>query len=155
MATRSTIGKWILPQPKDAQEKGEYISIPKLNGRFEAPFGYKTSETDPLMLDPIPLELDALEKAKKYLKQYPSREVAAWLNKVTGRYISHVGLLSRIKHEQYHQTKASTLRSWAAKYRKAIEEAEKHEKRLGGKATRQARAVLNRIDGGDECEEYW
>jgi len=139
MATRSTIGKWILPQPKDAQEKGEYISIPKLNGRFEAPFGYKTSETDPLMLDPIPLELDALEKAKKYLKQYPSREVAAWLNKVTGRYISHVGLLSRIK----------------AKYRKAIEEAEKHEKRLGGKATRQARAVLNRIDGGDECEEYW
>ncbi len=95
------------------------------------------------------------EKAKKYLKQYPSREVAAWLNKVTGRYISHVGLLSRIKHEQYHQTKASTLRSWAAKYRKAIEEAERHEKRLGGKATRQARAVLNRIDGGDECEEYW
>jgi hypothetical protein len=96
------------------------------------PFGYKICEEDPEVLDPIPLELQALEKAKKYLKQYSSREVAAWLTKVTGRSITHVGLLKRLKHEQYYKTRIATLRKWAAKYKRAVEEIEKYEKRLKG-----------------------
>jgi len=57
------------------------------------PFGYELCEDDPDLLRPIPLELDALSKALKYLRDgSPYREVAIWLSKVTGRSISHVGL---------------------------------------------------------------
>jgi hypothetical protein len=129
---RVTVGKWILPQPEEAKKTGEYVSIPRL-AKIWVPFGYKVSETDDTMLDPIPLELESLEQAKKYLKQYPSRQVAAWLTKITGREISHAGLLKRIKNEQRNKTKASTLRGWATRYKKAIEEAEKLEQRLGSK----------------------
>lgn len=131
MTTRNSIGRWILPQPKNAEQDNKYIQIPRLTKKG-VPFGYKVCENDPELLDPIPLELQALEKAKKYLKQYPSREVAAWLTKVTGRSISHAGLLKRLKHEQYYKTRIATLRKWAAKYKKAVEEIEKYEKRLKG-----------------------
>ena len=150
MAIRTTVGRWILPQPKEAAEKGEYVPIPRLNRR-QIPFGYKVSEHDEFLLDPIPVELEALEKAKEYLNRYSSRHVAAWLTKVTGRYISHVGLLKRVKDEQYNKTKASTLRSWAARLRHAIEEAEKYENRLGKKEYKNK--ITARV--GDECEEYW
>ena len=131
MSTRNSIGRWILPQPKDVEDHGKYIQIPRLSKKY-VPFGYKICEEDENVLDPIPHELKALEKAKKYLKQYPSREVAAWLTKVTGRSISHAGLLKRLKHEQYYKTRIATLRKWVAKYKKAVEEIEKYEKRLKG-----------------------
>lgn len=142
---RATAGKWILPQPKESKESGEYVSIPRLT-KLQVPFGYKVSETDELLLDPIPHELEALEQAKKYLKQYSSRHVAAWLTKVTGREISHAGLLKRIKHEQRNKAKASTLRSWATRYRKAIEEAEKYEARTGSKGIKQAKDIIESAD---------
>jgi len=142
---RTTAGKWILPQPPAAAKTGEYVSIPKLS-KVWIPFGYKVSETDPDVLDPIPVELEALEKAKKYLRQYPSRYVAAWLTKVTGRSISHAGLLKRIKNEQRHKAKAASLRRWAARYKRAIEEAEKYEKRTGNKYVTNARAVIDQVD---------
>lgn len=133
--TRQSAGKWILPQPESAAKTGEYVSIPRIT-RVWVPFGYKVSEQDAGILDPIPLELEALEKAKKYLKQYTSREVAAWLTKVTGRYISHVGLLKRIKNEQQNKRKAITLRKWAAKYRQALEAAQRYEDKIGKKVYR-------------------
>lgn len=142
---RATAGKWILPQPKESKESGEYVSIPRLT-KLQVPFGYKVSETDELLLDPIAHELEALEQAKKYLKQYSSRHVAAWLTKVTGREISHAGLLKRIKHEQRNKAKASTLRSWATRYRKAIEEAEKYEARTGSKGIKQAKDIIESTD---------
>lgn len=142
---RTTAGKWILPQPIAAKNTGEYVSIPKLSTVW-IPFGYKVNETDPDVLDPIPAELEALEQAKKYLKQYPSRYVAAWLTKVTGRSISHAGLLKRIKHEQRNKAKAASLRRWAARYKRAIEEAEKYEKRTGNKYVTNARAVIDQVD---------
>jgi hypothetical protein len=143
--TRDTIGKWILPQPKDAKDTGEYISIPRLT-KLLVPFGYKVSEHDEMMLDPIPFELESLEQAKDYLKRYGSRHVAAWLTKTTGRYISHAGLLKRVKDEQRNTSKVATLRKWAARYRKAVEEAEKYENRRGTKVARQAREVLDAVD---------
>ena len=60
------------------------------------PFGYKQSD-DPSSLESIPSELEALDQAKKYLETCSYREVAEWLHRKTGRYISHVGLRQRIK----------------------------------------------------------
>ena len=93
----------------------------------------KVDEEDEGWLQPVPLELEALEKAKKYLKQYSSRQVAAWLTTVTGREISHVGLLKRVKNEQSHKRKSSTYRKLADGYEKALKKAQEYEERLGTK----------------------
>lgn len=139
---REAAGKWILPQPKDVAQTGEYVPIPVAVKLIKPPFGYKFSEETKLLLIPIPHELDALEKAKKYLKQYPSRNVAAWLTKVTGRYISHVGLLHRIKNERSRKAKVSILRSWARRYKEALELAEKYEPKKGTKVYNQAKQIV-------------
>jgi hypothetical protein len=149
---RPTAGKWILPQPPAATESGEYVSIPRLS-KIYVPFGYKVNELDDAVLDPIDVELEALEQAKKYLKQYPSRYVAAWLTKVTGRSISHTGLLKRLKNEQRHKAKAASLRSWAARYKRAIEEAEKYEKRTGNKYVKNAREIIDQVDRDHGIDE--
>ena len=139
---RKAAGKWLLPQPKDAATTGEYVPIPVTVTLVKPPFGYKFSEESKLLLIPIPHELEALEKAKKYLKQYASRNVAAWLTKVTGRYISHVGLLHRVKNERQRSAKVSILRSWARRYKKALELAEKYEDKKGTKIYNQAKKIV-------------
>ena len=70
LPVRKSAGKWILPQPKSAYETGEFLPIPKLSNFVDLPFGYKQNSDNPLQLDPIPIELEALQKAKKYLRQY-------------------------------------------------------------------------------------
>ena len=60
------------------------------------PFGYKES-AEHGFLEQIPEEIAALEEAKNYLKTCSYREVAEWLHRKTGKYISHVGLRQRIK----------------------------------------------------------
>ena len=90
--TRS-VGKWKLPQPTDIKEENEWVPIPRIARTI--PFGYKQSEEDPDILDPIPVELDLLEKARKHVNQYSYRQVANWLTSNSGRYISHVGLRKR------------------------------------------------------------
>jgi hypothetical protein len=122
------LGVFVLPQPA---ESTEYVKIPRL--ARTVPFGYKVDEEDEGWLQPVPLELEALEKAKKYLKQYSSRQVSAWLTTVTGREISHVGLLKRVKNEQSHKRKSSTYRKLADGYEKALKKAEEYEERLGTK----------------------
>ena len=62
------------------------------------PFGYKVDDTGNYLI-PIESELQALEKAKEYLKTCSLREVAIWLTKKTGRYISYVGLRKRVKRD--------------------------------------------------------
>jgi hypothetical protein len=120
------LGVFILPQPKDTKE---YVKIPRLARTI--PFGYSLDEEDDGWLVPIPLEIEALEKAKKYLKQYSYRQVAAWLTTVTGREISHVGLMKRIKSEQSQRRKSSTYRKLADRYEEALKKAEEYEKRTG------------------------
>lgn len=122
------LGVFVLPQPDVTVE---YVKIPRLSRTI--PYGYVVDSEDDGWLDPVPLELEALEKAKKYLKQYSSRQVAAWITTVTGREISHVGLLKRIKNEQSHKRKSSTYRKLAEGYEKALKKAQEYEERTGTK----------------------
>ena len=71
------------------------------------PFGYKES-AEHGFLEQIPEEIAALEEAKNYLKTCSYREVAEWLHRKTGRYISHVGLRKRIKNNRTTEAKEET-----------------------------------------------
>ena len=125
-----SLGKWKLPQPTDIKEENEWLPVPRIARTI--PFGYEVDPEDEDLLLPIKEELDHLEKAKMYLRQYSLREVAAWLSKNTGRYISHLGLQKRIKHERQRKDKARSLRKWAEYAEKAIKKAEEIEtSRLG------------------------
>ena len=68
------------------------------------PFGYKLAE-DPDYIEPIESELKALEEAKEFLKTCSYREVAIWLTRKTGRYISYVGLRKRVARDTASKTK--------------------------------------------------
>lgn len=126
MKTERDLGLWILPQPPATKE---YVSIPKPMFGKTIPFGYKVSEEDNHVLDPIPHELEALAKAKEFLKRYSSRQVAAWLTKQTGRSISHAGLLKRVRYELPHHRKALYYRGLARRYAEAIKRAATYEER--------------------------
>ena len=118
-----SLGKWKLPQPTDLkdEEQKEWIQIPRIARII--PFGYKVNETDKELLDPIPYELEALELARKYIKQYSLRQVANWLTTKTGRDISHIGLRKRLLHERQRKNKARTLKRWSEYAEKAIQKA--------------------------------
>ena len=127
-----SLGKWKLPQPTDIKEENEWLPVPRI--ARTVPFGYEVDPEDEDLLLPIKEQLDHLEKAKMYLRQYSLREVAAWLSKNTGRYISHLGLQKRIKHERQRKDKARSLRKWAEYAEKAIKKAEEIEtSRVGAK----------------------
>ena len=129
-----SIGKWKLPQPTDIKEENEWVQIPRI--ARTVPFGYKQSEEDPDILDPIPVELDLLEKARKHINQYSYRQVANWLTSNTGRYISHVGLRKRLAHEPQRKNTAKSLRKWAEYAETAIAKAKEiEEARTGAKTT--------------------
>ena len=131
--TRS-IGKWKLPQPTDIKEENEWVQIPRI--ARTVPFGYKQNDEDPDILDPIPTELDLLEKARQHVNQYSYREVANWLSANTGRYISHVGLRKRLSNERQRKNQAASIRKWAEYAEKAIAKAKAlEEERTGAKAT--------------------
>jgi len=126
--------KWKLPQPTDIKEDNEWLPIPRISRTV--PFGYEVDPDDPDALLPIEHELNMLEQAKKYLKQYSYREVANWLTRNTGRDISHVGLRKRLENEKRRKNKAASLRRWAKYAEKAIAKAKEIDnKRLGAKAT--------------------
>jgi|TARA_Y100000015_G_scaffold36499_1_gene37784 hypothetical protein len=130
-----SLGKWKLPQPTDLkdEEEKEWIQIPRI--ARTVPFGYVINKEDSELLDPVPYELEALELARKHVKQFSYREVANWLTTKTGRDISHVGLRKRLMHEQQRKNKARTLRKWSEYAQKAIEKAKTiEESRIGAKA---------------------
>ena len=55
-----------------------------------------------------------------------------WLSEESQRYISHVGLMKRIKLEQKRKKEASTQRYYAQRYKEAAEKARKlEEERIG------------------------
>ena len=124
--------QWKLPQPTDIKEDNKWIPIPRISRTI--PFGYDVDPDDPDVLLPNEHQLDMLEKAQKYLKQYSYREVANWLTRNTGRSISHVGLRKRLDNERRRKNKSGSLRRWADYAKKAIAKAEELEaKRLGAK----------------------
>ena len=125
--------QWKLPQPTDIKEDNEWVPIPRISRTI--PFGYDVDPDDPDVLLPNEYQLDMLEKAHAYLKQYSYREVANWLTRNTGREISHVGLKKRLDNERRRKNKAGSLRRWADYAKKAIAKAEELEaKRVGAKA---------------------
>jgi len=129
--TRS-LGRWELPQPLDIKDETEWTPIPRIARTI--PFGYVQDEQDPDLLQPVQNELDKLEMARDYLKQYSYREVANWLTTQTQRYISHVGLRKRVANERQRKDQARSIRKWAEYAEKAIAKAKKIEtQRTGAK----------------------
>ena len=129
-----SLGKWKLPQPTDLKDEDEteWIQIPRI--ARTVPFGYKINEKDSELLDPIAYELEAIELARKHVKQYSFRQVANWLTTKTGREISHVGLRKRLMDEKQRKNKARTLRKWSEYAEKAIQKAIAiEESRVGAK----------------------
>ena len=84
------------------------------------------SDNDKLLV-PVEHELEALELAKKHLKQYSYRAVAQWLSKETGRYISHMGLKKRIEVEQKRRKAYAIKRKLAKWLQETLSEIEKLE----------------------------
>ena len=131
MRNRS-LGTWKLPQPTDLKDDNEWMPIPRIARTI--PFGYELDPEDTNLLKPVKIELDLLEQARRYVKQYSYRQVANWLSKNSGRDISHVGLMKRLKNERKRQNQAISLRRWADYAQKAIQKAEKiEESRTGAK----------------------
>jgi hypothetical protein len=123
------LGYWELPKPPRGRKKDWHV-IPKLRGVI--PFGYKIHEENPNLLEPIPLELEALELAKQHLKQYTYRDVAAWLQKKTGRSITFDGLKKRVDIENKRRRSAAIKKGLAKRLKKTLEEIEKLEKKSIG-----------------------
>lgn len=113
--------------------EGEWVPIPRLSRVI--PFGYKIDPEDPNTLLPIPLELEALEQAKKHVKRFSYRDIANWITAITGRSISHVGLKKRLDIELNRRRKASTIKGWSARLKDAEARVETLEQeRLGAKS---------------------
>ena len=120
---------WKLPVPKEG-EVFEWRSVVRV-GR-QVPFGYRQDPNDCDILLPIDKELNMLEEAKKYLKQYSYREVSAWLTTQSGRSISHMGLKKRVDIERKRKTVARIKRELAKRLQKAISHYETLEKERTG-----------------------
>ena len=121
---------FILPKPEKTDSGYNWKPVVRV-GRV-IPFGYKQDDNDEDILIPIPYELELLEKAKKFIRQYSYRKVADWLSKESGRTISHVGLIKRIKIEQKRKTAATNQSNLAKRYEEAIQKAKKLEERISG-----------------------
>ena len=117
------LGFWMLPKP-DMFIKS-WNKIPRVAKTI--PFGYEIDEEDDDFLVPIDIQLNALDKAKQHLKQYSYREVANWLTKETGRYISHTGLRKRIEVDKRRKRTITIKRKFARRLEKAINEIKKLE----------------------------
>ena len=131
-----SLGYWTLPKP-DINVK-QWNRIPRV--ARTVPFGYVVDEEDDDFLIPIQEELELLEKAKQHLTQFSYREVAHWLSKESGRYISHVGLKKRIQVERKRKKAATIKRKLAARLEKTIQEIQKLEQETTGSAATEARA---------------
>ena len=126
------VGYFKMPDPVGLKDDNEWLMIPRISRTI--PFGYEVHEDDEDVLVPIIEELEALELAKEYLKEYSYREVAGWLSDRTGREISHIGLRKRIQKEKQRKSKATTYKTWLKNYQKALEKLEEIEsKRIGAK----------------------
>lgn len=122
-----------IPTP-DETEDG-YVFYPIVRVSRVVPFGYMQDPEDPDMLLPVEKELILFEEAKKHLKQYSLRDVAAWLSAKSGRYISHVGLRTRVMQEQKQAKELIDAKAMAKRFYQAYKKAKRIQaSRLGKKA---------------------
>ena len=131
--------EWKLPKPIDNGDHYEWKPVVRV-GKI-VPFGYGEDPSDKDILLPVTKELELLEQAKKHLKRYSYRAVAAWLSEQSGRVISHVGLYKRVKLEHKRKTEAANQRYLSQRYKEALEKAERLEGRIGGASTRDITSV--------------
>jgi hypothetical protein len=149
----------------------EWRPVPWVGGPNKpAPYGYKKRPDNFHILDPIPEQLEALERGKKYLKKYSYGTVARWISAVTGRHIDYVTLWKRVKFDKTRDKKARAFRKWAARYKAALLAAEYLESEIGagrprfydeeGNVTRSPRVVSSQprllpadVDDGTPAEE--
>jgi hypothetical protein len=122
---RESLGYWQLPKPHKGEEKEWHVIVRVTR---DIPFGYKIHPDNDKLLEPIPHELEALELAKRHVKQYSLRDVALWLTKQTGRYISHMGLKKRLDIERRRKKAAAIKRKLAQRLQETLNEIEKLEK---------------------------
>jgi hypothetical protein len=119
---------WMLP--KLPYKVKVWLRIPRIS-RY-VPFGYEIDPEDEEWLNPIPKELELLELAKKHLKQYSLRQVAAWLTTQSGREITHDGLRKRIDVERKRKQLTSIKREYARRLQKTLQQIEALEKNYTG-----------------------
>jgi len=124
LPTERDLGEWQLPKPKSPYNK-DWHEIVRVTQKI--PFGYELDPDNDKLLLPIEHELDALELAKRHLKQYSYRAVAQWLSKETGRYISHMGLKKRIEVEQRRRKAITIKRKFAKWLQETLDEIERLE----------------------------
>lgn len=96
------------------------------------PYGYVIDPENEMLLQPIPLELEALELAKRHLKQYSYRDVARWLEKQTGRSISPMGLKKRVEVDRRRKKTAAIKRRLAKQLQETLAEIQKLEENSVG-----------------------
>lgn len=125
MFQREDVGYWELPKPHKGEEK-EWHVIVRMSPTT-IPFGYKIHEENPLLLEPIPLELEALDLAKRHLKQYSLMDVSRWLEKQTGRYISAMGLKKRVDIDNKRKRASVIKRRLAKRLQETLQEIQKLE----------------------------
>jgi len=118
------LGFWQLPKPIKTNKK-QWHKIVRLTKKI--PYGYELDSDNDKLLVPVEHELEALELAKRHLRQYSYRAVAQWLSKETGRYISHMGLKKRIEVEQRRRKASITKRKLAKWLEETLSEIEKLE----------------------------
>ena len=124
------LGYWMLPKPKKLRH---WERIPRLV-KF-VPFGYEIDPNDDRWLNPIEKELELLELAKKHVKQYSLRQVAAWLTTQSGRSITHDGLKKRLDVERKRKRITTIKRQYAKRLEKALRQIEILEKERPGSYT--------------------
>ena len=113
-----------MPLPPKKHSK-KWHTIVRVTKRI--PFGYELHPDNNKLLVPIESQLEALELAKRHLKQYSYRAVAQWLSRETGRSIGHTGLKRRIEVEQRRKKTITIKRKLAKWLKETLEEIEKLE----------------------------
>lgn len=124
--------------PELPEIENRWVPIVK-KGR-DVPFGYVQDSEDASILIPVPLELELLEEAKKHLKQYSYRSVAAWLSETSGRSISHMGLRNRVLSDRRNKKKAQGYYNEAKRLEELIEKIRKLETQTPGATSTRSRA---------------
>jgi len=140
--------EWKLPKPIDNGDHFEWKPVVRVGK--QVPFGYKEDPDDRDILLPVTTELELLEQAKKHLKRYSYRAVAAWLSEQSGRMISHVGLFKRVKLEQKRKSEAANQRYLSERYKEALAKAEKLEGRIGGLPPRVTQDTPSGAEAGED-----
>lgn len=133
---RVDLGYWILPTPPDplkGYRKG-WERLPKLGMIRTIPFGYVVDPDDEDWMIPVDNELSHLELAKKHVKRHSYADVAAWLSKQTGRYISANGLKKRINIDRRRKSILRIKRFYARRYEKILKQINALEQTRLGKA---------------------